>query len=168
MPPRKILFFICMILSVFCLAAGYSIAGQWIGALASILMVPAWSFVRKHPNTWLRSICLFASVGLAVTGRLIGSPPSLMICSSGVALAVWDLLFLDNTMGGNSAKEQSRQYESKHLQALTLAVGSGFLVAFLGRLLYLQIPFVVMMLLVVLLLFGFERIWGTIKKQRIH
>ncbi len=89
MPPRKILFFICMIFSVFCLAAGYSIAGQWIGACASILMVPAWLFVRKHPGTWLPSICLFASVGLAVAGRLTGSPSWLMICSSGIALAVW-------------------------------------------------------------------------------
>src|SRR5271157_5736590 len=118
MPPRKILFFVCMIFSVFCLAAGYSIAGQWIGLWAAILMVPAWLFVRKHPGTWLPSICLFASVGLAVAGQLTGSPPSLMICSSGVALAVWDLLFLDNAMGGNSSGQQIRQYESKHLQSL--------------------------------------------------
>ena len=168
MPLRKVLFFVCMMLSVLCLAAGYIIAGQWIGACAAILMVPAWLFVRKHPDAWLPSICLFTSVGLAVVGRLTGSPPGLMICSSGVALAVWDLLFLDNTMGVNSSKEQIRQYENKHLQALALALGSGLLVTFLGRLLNLQIPFVVMMLLVALLLFGFERIWGTIKKQSIH
>ena len=168
MPPRKILFFICMILSVFCLAAGYSIAGQWIGALAAILMVPAWLFVRKHPDTWLPSICLFTSVGLAAVGRLTGSPPGLMICSSGVALAVWDLLFLDDAMGGKSSGEQTRQFESKHLQSLALALGSGLIVTFLGRLLNLQIPFVVIVLLVALLVFGFERIWGAINKQKIH
>ena len=162
------MFFVCMILSVLCLAAGYSIAGQWIGALAASLMVPAWLFVRKHPGTWLPSICLFASVGLAVAGRLTGSPSWLMICSSGVALAVWDLLFLDDAMDGNSAKEQSRQYESKHLQALALAVGSGLLVALLGRLLNLQIPFIAMVLLVAVLIFGFERSWSIIKKPRTH
>jgi len=91
-----------------------------------------------------------------------------MICSSGFALAVWDLLFLDDTMGSNSSNEQSRQYESKHLQALALALGSGLLVALLGRLLNLQIPFIAMVLLVALLIFGFERSWGTIKKQRTH
>ena len=91
-----------------------------------------------------------------------------MICSSGVALAVWDLLLLDDAMGGKSSGEQIRQYESKHLQSLALALGSGLLVTFLGRLLNLRIPFVVIVFLVALLLFGFERIWGTIKKQRIH
>ena len=165
MPPRKVLFFVCMILSVFCLAAGYAIARQWIGACAAILIVPAWLFVRKHPGTWLLSICLFASVGLAVTGRLTGSPSWLMICSSGIALAVWDLLFLDDAMGSKSSNEQSRRYESRHLQSLALALGSGLLVAFLGRLLNLQIPFIAMMLLIALLIFGFERIWGLSKNR---
>ena len=68
-------------------------------------------------------------------------------------------------MDGNSSKEQSRQYESKHLQALALALGSGLLVAFLGRLLNLQIPFVAMVLLVALLIFGFERSWDTTKNR---
>ena len=42
---------------------------------------------------------------------------------------------------------------------------AGLLVAFLGRLLNLQIPFVAMMLFVALVIFGFDRIWRTIKKR---
>jgi hypothetical protein len=165
MPLRKIWFVFCMMLSVFCLAVGYTITGQWIGALVAILMIPAWLLARKHPLTWLPFICLLASVCLAVIGKLTGAPPFLMIFGSGVALAVWDLLFLDSALGSNSSGEQTRQYENKHLQSLTLALGFGLSVAFLGRLFNLHIPFLVLMLFIAFILFGLDRVWTYIKKR---
>ena len=109
------------------------------------------------------SVCLFGYGGTA--NRF---SPLLMICGSGFALAAWDLIFLDDTLGTNSFGEQTRQYENKHLQALALALGCGLIVAFVGRLLNFQIPFIVMMLFVALVIFGLERIWSTIKKRNIH
>jgi high-affinity Fe2+/Pb2+ permease len=88
-----------------------------------------------------------------------------MICGSGFALAVWDLILLDGALGTSSSGEQTRRYENKHLQSLALALGAGLLLAFLGGVLNLQIPFVAMMLLVALVIFGFDRIWSTIKKR---
>jgi hypothetical protein len=168
MAPRKIFFAICLVVSMLCLAGGYGIAGQWVGAVIAILNGPGWLLARKYPASWLPHICLFASVCLAVVGQLTGSPPLLMICGSGFTLAAWDLIFLDDALGSNSSGEQTRRHENKHLQSLALALGSGLLVAFLGRLLNLQIPFVVMMLFVALVIFGFERIWDTIKKRSTH
>ena len=124
-----------------CLTAGYGIAGQWIGAAIAIITGLAWLLARKYPASGLPFICLVVSVCLAVVGQLSGSPPLLMICGSGFALAVWDLIFLDDALGSNSSEEQTRQYESKHLQSLALALGFGLLIAFLGRLLNLQDPF---------------------------
>jgi hypothetical protein len=89
-----------------------------------------------------------------------------MISGSGFALAVWDLILLDGALGTNSSGEQIRRYENRHLQSLALALGAGLLVAFLGGLLHLQIPFVAMMLFVALVIFGFDRVWRTIKKGR--
>lgn len=162
---RKTFLVVCLIVSTFCLAAGYGFAGQWLGVVLAIISGLAWLPARKYPALRLPHLCLFASVGLAVSGQLSGAPPFLMLCGSGFALAVWDLIFLDSALGTNSSGEQTRRYENKHLHALALSLGSGLLLAFLGGLLNLQLPFVAMMLLVALVIFGFERIWGTIKRR---
>ena len=161
---RKKFFVICLVASVFCLVAGYVVVGKWIGAVLATITGLAWLLARKYPASWLPFICLLASVCLAVVGMLIGSPPLLMIFGSGVALAVWDLLLLDNALRSSSGA-QTRQYENKHLQSLALALGSGLLVVFLGRLLHLQIPFVASILFVALTIFGLDRVLGYIKNH---
>jgi hypothetical protein len=166
MIPRRTFFFVCLVISTLCLAAGYTLVGQWLGVLLAILTGPAWWLARKYPVSWLPLICLLGSVCLAVVGLLIGSSPLLMICGSGVALAVWDLLFLEAALGSNPSEGQTRQYENKHLQSLALALGFGLSVAILGRLQHLQLPFVLLMLFITLALFGLDRVLGTIKKRR--
>jgi hypothetical protein len=168
MAPRKFFFVMCLIALIFCLAVGYGIAGQWIGAVIAVITGLTWLFARKYPASWLPLICLVASVCLAVVGQLTGASSLLMICSSGFALAVWDLLSLDHALKGSSYGEQTRRYENKHLQSLALALGCGLIIVFVGRLLNSQIPFIVMVLFVALVIFGFERIWSTIKKRSMH
>jgi hypothetical protein len=89
-----------------------------------------------------------------------------MIFAAGVALAVWDLLNLDAALERNSSGQQTRQYEISHLQALTLALGSGLLATFFGRLLNFQMPFIVLMLFIAFSLFALDHVWGYIKKAR--
>jgi hypothetical protein len=162
---RKIFFVVCLVISMLCLTAGYWIAGQWIGAVIAITASLGWLLARKHPASSLPYICLIASVTLAVAGQMTGGPSLLMICGSGFALAVWDLILLDGALGANSSGEQLRRYENSHLRSLALALGAGLLVVFLGGMLNLQIPFIAMMLLVALILFGFYRVLRTIKKR---
>jgi hypothetical protein len=164
MTPRKTFFAVCLIVSVICLATGYGFVGQWIGVVIAIAMGPAWLFAQKYPTSGLPFICLFASVCLAVTGKLTGSSSLLMICGSGFALAIWDLLLLDDALRNSSCGEQTRQYENKHLQSLVLALGSGLLAALFGRFLHLQIPFIILMFFIALVIFGLDRVWGYIKK----
>ena len=165
---RKTFFVICLAVSVLCLTVGYVIVGGWIGAAIAIVTGFAWLLARKYPASGLLFVCLVTSVCLAVVGRLIGSPPLLMICGSGFALAVWDLIFLNEALGGNSLEEQTGQYERKHLQSLALALGFGLLMTFLGRMLNLHIPFVAAMLFVALIIFGLDRAYGYIRKRSMH
>ena len=120
---RKAFFVICLIISALCLAAGYWIPGQWLGGMSVILIGPAWLLARKFPDSALPLVCLLGSIGFAVAGRLIGSPPLLMMFAAAMALAAWDLLYLDSALGNHSSAEQTRHYENKHLQSL--APGSG-------------------------------------------
>jgi hypothetical protein len=165
---RKIFFFVCLIVSALCLAVGYGIVGQWIGTVVAIMVGLTWLLARKYPATWLPFICLVASVSLAVVGRLTGSPPLLMICGSGVALAAWDLIILNAALGNNSPGEQTRQYENRHLQSLVLVLGSALFVSFLGRFLNLHIPSIALMLLIVLALWGLNGVWATINKNDVE
>lgn len=165
---RKTIFPTCLAVSMLCLTIGYGIAGKWISAAIAIITGLAWLPARKYPTSGLPFICLVMSVCLAVVGRLVGSPPLLMICGSAFALAVWDLIFLNDSLSGNLLEAQTRQYESKHLQSLALALGFGLLMAFLGRLLNLQAPFVVVVLFVAMVIFGLDRAYGYIKKRSMH
>jgi len=172
----KTLFFICLAISMGCLAAGYGIAGLWIGAIITIISGLVWLLARKYPFSWLPHICLSVSVGLTVVGLLTGAVPWLMICGSGFALAAWDLLSLEDALRNISYNEQTRRYENKHLQLLTLAVGLGLMLALVGRTLNFEIPFMesthnfsmVMLLLAALVIFGFERLWAALKKRDMH
>ena len=165
---RKISFIVCLVILILSLAAGYAIAGKWVGTVIAIITGLAWLLARKYPASSLPFICLLMSVCLAVVGQLIGSPPVLMICGSGVALAVWDLLFLDHALGKCLFGEQTRRFEDKHLQSLAIALGAGLLVAFLGRLLNLQTPFVILMFFVALAALAMDRIWSYIKKGGVR
>lgn len=164
---RKPLFILSLVTLVLCLTAGFGIAGKWIGVLAAILMAPAWLFTRKNTDPWLPFLCLLASVGLAVAGTLIGASPFLMILSSAVALAVWDLTCLDSALKHNSFGEQTRRYQNKHIQSLALALGLGLFGALLGRFINLRFPFIIVMLLIVLTLFALDRVWIYIKDGEI-
>ena len=161
---RRILFAACLVVSAFCLAAGYGSAGQWVGTALALMTGLAWLLARKYPASGLPLICLLVSIGLAVAGRLTGAPPVLMIGGAGMALAAWDLLILDVALGSAALGEQTRAYEASHLRSLALALGSGLLAVFLGRWLQLQLPFLVVVFLVVLVVFGLDRAWGYVKK----
>jgi hypothetical protein len=161
---RRSLFVICLIGSVLCLAAGYGVAGQWLGVTLAALTGPGWWLARKYPASGLPLVCLLASVGLAIAGRLSGSPAGWMILGSALALATWDLLLLDAALGNPSSMEQTCPYETGHIRSLVLAVGGGLVVTLLGRLLNVQVPFLVLILFIIFILFALDRVWGYLKR----
>ena len=167
MPPRKTLFLISLLISTLCLAAGYGIARHWLGMSVALLLGPTWWLARRYPGSGLPLVCLSISVGLAVIGRLAGSPPLWMIFGSAAALAAWDLLFLDSALGNTSPGLPTRQYEGRHLRAILLALGSALLAIVAGRFVTIQLPFVVLLLSLAFLLFSLDRIWRILKKQAL-
>jgi hypothetical protein len=164
MSPRKTLFLISLLISTLCLAAGYGIARHWLGLSVSLLLGLTWWLARKHPGSGLPLVCLSISVGLAVIGRLTGSPPLWMIFGSAAALAAWDILLLDSDLGKTTPGVPTRQYEGRHIRALLLALGSALLAILAGRFVTIQLPFVILLLSLAFLLFALDRVWRTFKK----
>jgi hypothetical protein len=166
MTRRNFLFAICLITLTISLAAGFLITEQWVGFWIAIITGFAWYLARKYSDSWLLHVCLVASVSQAVIGTLTGFPPLLAIFSSGIALAVWDLIFLNASLTDSSYAEQTRRYESSHLQSLAWAVVLGLVMAGLGRLLHIQTPFIFLVLGVVLMIVGLDLVLGYIKKTK--
>jgi hypothetical protein len=86
-----------------------------------------------------------------------------MILSATFALASWDQVLLDHTLTDRSSSAKTiALLENRHNQGLALALGLGLLIDVAGRMIHLQIPLGVMIILVILVLFSLDRIWRAL------
>jgi hypothetical protein len=161
---RKILNLVCPIVYAVCLAVAYAQVRQWTSLAIVLLTFLAWLLARKRPSIELSSTVLLISVGLAAAGLFAGASPFLMMLSATFALASWDLVLLDHTLtdNANSSAKTIALFENRHYQNLALALGLSLLIAVAGQLIRLQIPLGGMILLVILALFGLDRVWRAL------
>jgi len=151
---RKSLFFVCLFAASACLIVGLaSTSAQW---LAGIVLIPAIALLLTHrvAGNWLPFAALVAFVVMAAAGLLLGSTPSLMVLSTTAALASWDLVNLERFLGARPHP----LLEKRHIQILLPSLGLGLLLALAGEMISLSLPFIVMLLLVLLILFSLDRV----------
>ena len=162
MPVRKILALIFPLASLTCLAGGYLAAGQWLALPGLLVALLAWLLVWKWPFRWLPLAGLLLTVGLSAGGVFAGASPVLMILSVPFALAGWDLLLWNLALSASSPAAPSTLLARSHYISLAWAVGLGLLLALAGRLLRLQLPFGVLLFLVLLALLSLERLFHAL------
>jgi hypothetical protein len=155
---RRILGLLSLTLTALCLGIGFVTIGPGAVFAAVLLTLLVWLLAYKWPSTWLSTAALVLTVGLAAVGLLAGAVAYLMLLGVIFALANWDLAFLELVLAGNSSKTVTL-LEKKHYQSLALALGLTLLVTFTGRMIRFQIPFIGLMLLVALAIFGLGRVW---------
>lgn len=174
MKQRQAILSVSLFLLGLSLTSGYYRIGSGIGLAASGTSIVAWLVYwwfaqRVSVSVFASSVpafCLFVSVGLAVSGLLLGAPAFLMMAAAGLSLAVWDLLALDVALSGQNREEQGRRYEARHLRSLGMAISSGLLASYGARLVSVQIPFVVLLLLIAVVVFALDRLWAAIAARR--
>jgi hypothetical protein len=152
---RGTLFLLCLAASTACLAAAYGMIGSLWGAGLVILpcafpLIHLRIQARWLPRAWLVSVLAAASVGMAS-----GVTPHLLLPGAVLALAVWDLMNQDRAMAGTGC-------EKKHARSLALALCVGLLLAEGGAMLSLPVPFPVMLLFVILLVFSLSRVFRAL------
>ena len=160
----RILFLLCLISYAVLLSAGYAMIHQWLWMFMALLGASAWLFIRKYSRTWLPGILLIVSTALAAGGKLAGIPPVFAITGAGLALAIWDLSLMDAEIVDAPVDDQTRSAEMNHLRALGLTAGGSALLISSGHLLHLKIPFFVLVVFILGIIFGLDRIWGYLKK----
>ena len=162
---RKTLFPLCLAASTACLAVAYCLVGRWWGACAVILPGVFLLFHGKIPGRWLPPACLSSMLCAAAVGLFSGASPHLMLPGAALALAAWDLVYLDRVMAGSGGAHAARRSEMKHARSLALALGLGLLSAEGGIILSIQLPFPVMLLFVILVVFSLSRVFRLLAQE---
>jgi hypothetical protein len=144
---------------------GYAITRQWIGVVGAGILGFTWWYSWNNPTSWETHICLLATAGLAVVGILLGSPLFLMILGSGLGLAVWDLINLNDSLKNDSPDIHTRHYEIKHLQLLFQIVVTGVVLGLSGHFLRFDTPFILLVAIIVLALFSLNQIWQYFRRH---
>jgi hypothetical protein len=148
----------CLTVGVVCLAAGYIMVGQWVLLAITVL---AWLVAVFAPG-WF-GIMFITLIGLAAAGVCAGAWPPLMILSATLALAGWDLASWEGFVEAGLHPETLARFEWKHYVYLTFALGSGLLVALLGRQVSIQLPFGILVVLAILVFLGMDRVLRFVK-----
>jgi hypothetical protein len=155
---RKLLRLLCPTAGAICLAAGYTLAGQGIVVVLVALVWAAWVFAAG----WPAGVLLAASVGLVVGGVWVGAAPALMLSAATLALASWDLRRWDSFVAGATPAVEARLARG-HYACLALALGPAWLVALVGHLIQVQIPFAALVAVALLALVALDRVWRLVK-----
>jgi hypothetical protein len=160
MKSRSTIINLCLIVSVGCLGAAYTVAGFW-QILLTLLIILLFGMLSKK---WYRSASGFLLVFMTLTviGVLVDLSTGLMIIACTFALASWDLIQFEQSLDGNSLLEASTPLETHHMRSLALAGSAGLLLAFLSLNIHLQLSFSMIIFLVLVaigcLIYGMQYI----------
>jgi hypothetical protein len=162
---RKILLLLCLVASTAFLAVAYVLAGHWWGACVVILPGVFSLFHRKIRARWLPPAYLAGMFSAAAVGLYSGASPHLVLVGATLALAGWDLMNLDRSMAGGGSVHAAGRFEMRHVRSLAVALGLGLVLAEGGIVLLLRLPFSVMLLLVILLVFSLSRVFLILARE---
>jgi hypothetical protein len=157
---RKLLNLVLLILIPLCLTLGYAKIGPGMAFTAGLFILGAWLLAHRWPQTWFPSIALVVTVCLAVIELYQGASAPLMLVAAALALANWDLALLNRLPAGSPSFRKLTLLETKHYQSLLLALGLAIPASLIGRIIHFQIPFGIMILLVILAFFSLTRVWS--------
>jgi hypothetical protein len=163
MPVETLTFYGFASLSILCQMAGYAGMGGWIWMIAGMVLAALWLLSRKFETRMIASLALTATVGLAITGIALGCSGWLLIASAAFGLAAWDILMMGTETRDSWDDCDWQSYRDSHLKTCLLVVVGGLLFALLGRQINFQIPFVVMIGLVITGVFILNRVWRNFK-----
>ncbi len=165
-PARRLGLLLALAAAVGCLAAAHAVVGQWAGAAAAAA-VGALLVARGKLGGWAPTAFLLGMVLVAGAGAVTGAPSSLLVAGTVLALAAWDLSELQRFLfrgGAAPGRASGRTSGRRHDLLLAWAVALGLLCAAAGLLPSFQIPFPVMLLLVILDLACLGLAYRTIRR----
>jgi hypothetical protein len=150
MKVRSIILNTCLITSIGCVGVGYLFAGYWLIVPALLVMAFFWIFTKQRSVFGSASSVLLGFVILAAIGIIADLSLNLMLIACTTALVSWDLMQFNQSRVGNPLHKTNSSLEKYHLQSLASAASAGLMLAFMGSLISVRLPFGVIVLLVLM------------------
>ena len=157
-------FYACLYAASALLAAGFGLAQRWPGLALAVLVGVGWLAARRLSWNWLINALLGAFTALSAASLLSGVSPALAIAASAAALAAWELSAQENPPRDEPARALAVGYLRARRVWLAAAVGLGLLLAEAGLFLRFAMPFGVLLLAALLVLFGFYQFYRYSRK----
>lgn len=118
--------------------------------------------ISKSYGSWLSSFYLLLLVGGAAAGALLGFHPALILAVAALALISWELLAQRIDWRSGDRLPSLKVPLWAHIKVLMISAGSGLLLAEGGLLVHISLPFGIVVLAVLLILFSFSRFYRLI------
>jgi hypothetical protein len=155
-------------LSVGCAAAAVLLIGAaywqkafwWVGLLLAIVYA-AWFLLQKRRLAWLNTTVFLAGLAAGAFAIHLGASPYLAIAGVVFAAAAWEI-----ADGSGEAEPGSESaFEKKRLLLLGLTLGSGLALSAAGLLVSARLPFFVLLLAIIVILFCLFRFFQLIQRK---
>lgn len=140
------------------LGIGFQIAGKWFANIFILVLLVLTFLSIKFNWKWAFSIFLITNSIFAIGGILVGAPSFLMIAGVATTLASWELSTDQKHYKEMYSHAQGVVYEKNRLRLLLISIGSGMIAAEIVLLVQFQLPFIIIFLLAIIILFCFFQI----------
>lgn len=155
--PKKF-FLLFTLLSAILIGAGFGVEGKWFLEIFILLLIALIYLSIKFNWRWGFNIFLISNSILAIMGILMGAPSILMVAGVAATLASWELSTYQKQYKEMYTHTQSVVYEKNRLRLLFISIGSGTIVTGIIIFVQFQLPFFVIYLLAIIILFCFYQI----------
>jgi hypothetical protein len=140
--------------------AGFEPASRWI-----LIIGIFWLFSQWRHWSWFSSLVLFAFVGFAAFGLILGFDFGWMLAGSVFALFAWDMTDFRRRLRFAAEDDDSKGMERRHLARLTLLVIGALMLVTAALFIQVKFTFEWGVLLVVVVLFGLIQLIGWFRRQ---
>jgi len=140
------------------LGAGYGMAGLWTIDILILFLFAFPFFAHKFNWNWVFSVALLTNTFLAALGMVLGAPSFLMIAGAVTALGSWELSNTEKKFKEIYSHPLSIAYQKYRVRLLGISLGSGLVVAEIVQFMQFKLPFIVIYLLIIMILYCFYQI----------
>jgi hypothetical protein len=153
----RVLRFVCLVLSIGLLAAGYFINGLVWPAVAILIFGILWSVGLVLRWDWVSLLGLFAAFGVAAVGLVLDLSNVFLISGALFAFLTWDLDGFYFRILKASPEDNTSSLEKNHLVRLALPVLVGAFLSAFALTVHLRTSFEWLVILVFFLFWGIGR-----------
>jgi hypothetical protein len=145
-------------LAAILLGLAYLPAGRWWILAVLGAMVLFWLVMKRWSIFGSASALLLIYLLVAAVGVLTGLSLSWLVAGCTFALASWDLVLFSEALQPGPPARLTDLMERSHLRSLAAACGAGLSLGLLAAVIHFELPFIVVVLLVLLAVGGL--VWG--------